>query len=79
MHLGTDDYDSRTWKIVWFLFKNSLIEIYTVGNLRFYSLIESYESAIADAILDHGRGLYFDTVIVFNDYPPDYAQETKCE
>lgn len=76
MHLGTTLERERSYD---FYLKNQLIEIYAVGNLRFYSLIESYESAIADAILDHGRGLNFNTVIVFNDYPPDYTQETKCE
>ena len=67
MHFGTTLERERSYD---FYLKNHLIEIDTVGNLQFYSLIESSESAIADAILDHRRGLNFDTVIVFNDYPP---------
>lgn len=53
--------------------KNKLIEIDTVGDFQFYSLIEKYESAIADAIIEHRKGLNFDTVIIFNDYSMGYS------
>ena len=39
--------------------------------MKIIFLEENYENAIADAILEHKEEMNFDTIITFNDYPPN--------
>ena len=56
-------------KICDFYLKSGLIEIEDLGYCKFYSLVEEYENAIADAIIEHGKEFNFDIMVDFEDYP----------
>ena len=68
LRLGTIEEQNKSFD---FYFKKKLIEQESCGFMKIVFLEGIYENAIADAILEHKEEMNFDTVITFNDYPPN--------
>ena len=65
-----------------YYFKKNLVSLTdSVGVFKFISIDEKYETAIADAIIEHGKDFLSntDTIIIFLDYHPNLSLLRKTQ
>ena len=85
LKFGTTEEEEKSYE---FYFKNNLISLSYIGLFKVYTLDEKYETAIADAIIEHGKDTLInnDTLIIFLDYRPNLLllklmqpEKDKCD
>ena len=79
LQFGTVEEQEKSYE---FYFKKNLISLSDpLGLFKIYSIDEKFESAIADAIIEHGKDFLSntDTIIIFLDYHPNLSLLRKTQ